>query len=494
MIVLASVGCMDGSPSSENTTNQDNRRDSNGPYQATGIKIGEVTDTSAIIWTRLTENPTRVGEDAPFPEIRYKYPDTGVWEPRDGRKNREVRVTYPEGFDVTNIEGAVPGIAGDVKVNYKPANSENWSTTGWEPVVVDHDFIRQFKLPGLIHNTLYDIVVESRTMATHKKGDSVKGTFRTAPASDDISTVLFTVTTGTAYGDRDLGPKGYKMYAAMSDLNSNFFVHTGDILYYDSYAKTPELARWHWDRMYSLPSNVEFHRKTPAYFIKDDHDTWMNDCWPGQETRFMGAFTFDQGLEIFIQEVPMSSKTYRTFRWGKDQQIWLVEGRDYRSPNNMPDGPEKTIWGVEQKTWFKNSVTASNATFKILISPTPIVGPDRENKRDNHSNKVFAHEGNEIRNFIAGQENMFVACGDRHWQYVSHDLKTGIHEFSCGPGSNEHAGGWKNDMIRPEHDYLNVTGGFLSVTIDRQEGTPTLFFRHHIVEGNTLNEVKFISI
>ena len=26
------------------------------PYQATGFKVGEVTDTSAIVWTRLTRN------------------------------------------------------------------------------------------------------------------------------------------------------------------------------------------------------------------------------------------------------------------------------------------------------------------------------------------------------------------------------------------------------------------------------------------------------
>ena len=45
----------------------------------------------------------------------------------------------------------------------------------------------------------------------------------------------------------------------------------------------------------------------------------------------------------------MGEQTYRTFRWGKDLQIWLVEGRDFRSPNNMPDGPDKTIWGAEQK-------------------------------------------------------------------------------------------------------------------------------------------------
>ena len=29
------------------------------PRQATGVKVGEVTDRSAIVWTRLTAEPTR---------------------------------------------------------------------------------------------------------------------------------------------------------------------------------------------------------------------------------------------------------------------------------------------------------------------------------------------------------------------------------------------------------------------------------------------------
>ena len=37
-------------------------------YFATGIKIGEVTSSRAIVWTRLTERPSRVGIEAPLPE------------------------------------------------------------------------------------------------------------------------------------------------------------------------------------------------------------------------------------------------------------------------------------------------------------------------------------------------------------------------------------------------------------------------------------------
>ena len=114
-----------------------------------------------------------------------------------------------------------------------------------------------------------------------------------------------------------------------------------------------------------------------SYFIKDDHDTWKNDCWPSMQSVYLGDFTFDQGKAIFLEQVPMGAKTYRTVRWGKDLQIWMVEGRDFRSPNTDPDGPDKTIWGAEQKAWFKRTVEESDATFRVLISPTPVVGPDR---------------------------------------------------------------------------------------------------------------------
>jgi alkaline phosphatase D len=281
---------------------------------------------------------------------------------------------------------------------------------------------------------------------------------------------------------------GYKFYLSSLKLDPDFFVHTGDILYYDGMGKTAGLARWHWDRMYSFPNNIECHRQVPSYFIKDDHDTWMNDCYPGQVTRFMGEFTYEQGTQIFLDEVPMGEKTYRTYRWGKDLQVWLMEGRDYRSPNPMPDGPEKTIWGKEQLDWLKSTVSTSDATFKVLISPTPIVGPDRENKNDNHANEGFQYEGELVRKFLSEQENMVTVCGDRHWQYVSQDAKTGLIEFSCGPGGDDHAGGWKQENRLSEHIYLNVVGGFMEGAVEHQDGTPRLIFRHYNPEGNLLNE------
>jgi len=460
-----------------------------GPYQATGIKIGEVTHDSAIIWTRLTEEAERIGNDAPLPVITYRDPKTNEIhpDPVSGKPDWDPIVAFPNGTSISTIEGAAAGTDGDVRIAWRPTDSTEWEYTEWQSVDSSLDYTRQFTLTGLSARTGYAIRVDSRD-PSGETGDSMTGSFRTAQIATDPSRVLFTVTTGSRYPQQDAPEGGYRMYNAMLDMTPDFFIHTGDILYYDELAKTDALARWHWQRMYSLATNVQFHRWVASYFIKDDHDTWRNDCWPSMYSPYMGKFTFEQGLDIFREQVPMGEKTYRTFRWGKDLQIWLVEGRDFRSANNDPDGPTKTIWGDEQKAWFKRTVAESDATFRLLISPTPVVGPDRPNKRDNHSNDVFAHEGNEIRAFMSKQPNMFVICGDRHWQYVSVDSKTRLREYSCGPTSDEHAGGWKQDNVLPEHEYLNVTGGFLSVEVVREGGRPFIAFRHYSVDGDLYNE------
>jgi alkaline phosphatase D len=153
----------------------------------------------------------------------------------------------------------------------------------------------------------------------------------------------------------------------------------------------------------------------------------------------------------------------------------------------MPDGPEKSIWGAEQKKWLMESLLASDADWKVLVSPTPIVGPDRPNKRDNHANVTFAHEGNEFRRFAQENlsENFFLACGDRHWQYHSVHPETGVQEFSCGPASDEHAGGSPGE--NPDyHKFHRVKGGFLSVKAARVEDTSRITFNLHAVDGSVV--------
>jgi alkaline phosphatase D len=184
----------------------------------------------------------------------------------------------------------------------------------------------------------------------------------------------------------------------------------------------------------------------------------------------------------------MSGQGYRTFRWGRDLQIWLTDGRDFRSPKKMGEGPKKTIWGEEQKEWFKRTVAESKATWKVLVSPTPIVGPDRRGKNDNHTNSGFQHEGDELRAWMQAHvpERFFIVCGDRHWQYHSVHPETKVREFSCGPASNSHASG--SPGFNPEyHRFHRIAGGFLAVTLRPEAGASVIRCEHRDVDGGVVH-------
>ena len=444
--------------------------------QATGVKVGEVTDTSAIIWTRMTENATRRAD--------------GIV-----RRARGKRAVPPEFLDPKELEGSVPGADGQVRVRYSangsalddPENAEGVSTTDWRPARAGNDYTNHFYLEGLQPATTYYFATDTRSLDTSVRHKPLRGSFETAPPADEYGDVTFTVITGQMYKDADHGD-GFMAYDSMAALDPKFIIPTGDTVYYDSddpTVTTIDLARYHWHRMYSYPKLIDFHLKVPTYFEKDDHDSYVDDGWPGLTRDFMGDFNFEQGLQVYAEQVPMSDLPYRTFRWGKGLQVWVVEGRDFRSRNDMPDGPDKSIWGARQKQWLKDTLLASDADWKVLISPTPIVGPDRTTKKDNHANVTFEHEGEEIRSFFQENlpDNFFVACGDRHWQYHSIHPDTKVHEFSSGPISDVHAGGTPGDNDE-YHQFHRVMGGYLSVQAKKQGGESTIAFRLHAVDGN----------
>ena len=265
------------------------------------------------------------------------------------------------------------------------------------------------------------------------------------------------------------------------------------ILYYDKVplCKNKAQARAKWNLMFAYRHNRRFHKVVGSYFMKDDHDTLKNDCWPGQK---YGDLTFDEGLSIFREQVCMDAKTYRTVRWGKDLQIWMTENRDYRSSNRDPDGPDKTILGKEQKSWLKKTMTESDATFKFLISPGPLVGPDKRGKKDNHANDVFAYEGQELRDFLAKMKNTYVICGDRHWQYCSVDPKTKVLEMGCGPINDEHSFGGDPGKKPKFHRYFGSRGGFLGITVDGDKAKAEWFSSNEPVTESGLPKVLHTEI
>jgi alkaline phosphatase D len=248
--------------------------------------------------------------------------------------------------------------------------------------------------------------------------------------------------------------------------------------------------------MYSLPTLHSCLRVVPGYWQKDDHDLYTDDGWPGLDNPKMLPFNFHQGQRIFREQTPsppLDQPLYRRFRWGADLEIFLPDSRDYRSANNAPDGPGKSIWGETQRRWLQDALRSSTARWKFLINPNPIVGPDHARKNDNHTNPAFATEGLEFRRWLKEnvEGSVVLMNGDRHWQYHSIDPEFGVEEFGCGPASDEHAVPPSRGEDKRYHRFLRVKGGFVAVTVNPKDRDQPLVVEHCDVDGNVVNRRAF---
>ena len=465
------------------------KKETNGPFFGNGFHNGWADQNSIVIWTRLTQNP-----EGNIDGTKFLIPTSKEHKQLDKEANAKniYKAQIPEGLTLDEMIGACPGSAGEVKLIYFPlTNSKNRVETEWIKVDNEKNFTTQWKLENLLPNTKYVVEIEARLNKKSKVSDKIEGAFRTPPTSESENDIEFCIVTCHDYWRKDT-TDGHKIYDVMMKLFPDFYVHTGDIEYYDKpepYAMTEELMRFKWDRLFALPLQRKFWSQVTTYFMKDDHDTLKDDAYPGMN---YGTVSWNRGLEIFDKEqFPSHDKFYKTIRWGKDLQIWITEGRNYRSKNNISDGSGKSIFGEEQKQWLFSTLKKSDATFKIIINANPILGPDRKNKRDNYSNSNWKYEGDEIREFLNQFDNVYMCNGDRHWQYVTHFDDTNLWEFSCGAGSDIHAGGWSQEDLRPEHRFLRVKGGFLRGHVSRENGIPTLTFQHYDVDGNVVHKEVF---
>lgn len=441
--------------------------------QATGVKIGEITPSSAIIWTRRTQSASRLVDG-----VRRRGHAPDAFAPKPDEK-------------VDGFEGACPGAAGYVRLQLEAVGSRaRKRTIDWVDLQASRDFTHQFRLTGLEAGTSYKFAVETAAAKGSRGDELLTGEFRTAPKEGEVAPVRFALSSCQIYCRMDRAD-GFQIYDSIEKRKPDFLLSCGDNVYYDSedpIANSETVARYHWQRMYSLGTLHSCLRKVPGYWQKDDHDVYADDGWPGYVAPKMGAFTFKQGQRIFREQVPSpveSEVLYRRFRWGTELEVWLPDSRDFRSPNTDPDGPAKSIWGAEQKKWLEQSLKASTARWKFLINPNPIVGPDHGRKKDNHANPAFATEGLEFRKWLkANVEGQVVLMnGDRHWQYHSVDPETGVEEFGCGPASDEHAVSPSGGENKQMHRFLRIKGGFVAVTVNPNH---ELVLEHCDVNGNAV--------
>lgn len=410
----------------------------------------------------------------------------------------------------------------------------------------ENDFIIKKKIDGLKSGTTYyyrlQFGAENDPLFT-----SETGTFKTLQGSEGDVKVSMAVVTGMNYYhfyfgryNRDMAYSGsdrvlgYPALKSILSLQPDYFIGTGDNVYFDhpnknnfdnavKRGKNPHPGRYggievldevgmrrKYHEQFVQPRFKDLFKEVSTYWEKDDHDYRFNDGDPYSDF----PITHDQGIRNFREQVPIvdpkdsNAKTYRTHRMSKDLQVWMLEGRDYRSANKMEDGPNKTLLGSEQVKWLKETLLESDASFKIIISPTPMVGPDDAYKTDNHVNlQGFRHEGDAIFKWLVDngflEKNLYIICGDRHWQY--HAMHpSGVEEFSTGAlvDNNSRAGRLAGDPKSTDPDSLikqfyvqddseSATGGFLLFEVERKNEIPTAAFKFYDEKANLLyQEIK----
>ncbi|MAS96731.1 MAG: alkaline phosphatase [Verrucomicrobiales bacterium] len=429
------------------------------PFAGQGIMVGEVSPDSAFIQVRLTKSDKLV-------------------------------------------DGELPGVEGIVEFTIEEEG---------DPILVDakaeNDFIARATFTDLKPGT--DYICKTRIGASSESLTAgPTATFRTNPGAEKEDSVSLVVVTGMNYakfhGDSRIdlkqhlienntelpphyeGPDkelGYPALEAILKMRPNHFVGTGDNVYYDTpdkpRAETTEELRKKWHEQFVQPRYRDLYAKVPTYWMIDDHDYRIDDGDNSGDYRP----TPDEGRNMMLEQLPVAAqgntdaKTYRTHRLNRDLQVWFPENRMYRDDNAKPDGPDKSIWGSEQKEWLKKTLSESDAKYKLLISPTPMIGPDDKRKTDNHTNiGGFRHERDEFFAWLKetglDKKNFYIVCGDRHWQYHSVD-STGIEEFSCGAlvDANARLGREPGDPASTDPDGLikqpymqnPASGGFLFI-------------------------------
>lgn len=459
-------------------------------YLAHGSMAGEVTENTVILQSRLTKSEKAQNKD----------------------------IMGKEGIARFEID-TLPDFSHPVYSSWKSACSDN-------------DFIVKIKVSDLKPGTCYYYRLEYGITGMYTKYGKVNS-FITLPGKKSDKDVSLVIVTGMNYSKFHYGTNsirenpvtrvytsqdknlGYPALATIAQMKPDYFVGTGDNVYYDypkqNRARTKEEMRHKWHEQFTQPGYIELFSNVGTYWEKDDHDYRFNDC----DTSGTEEPCHSLGKQIFLEQVPVvdpddpKAKTYRTYRLNKNLQIWLPEGRDYRSPNTISDGPDKSLWGKEQFAWLKETLLESDATFKILISPTPLVGPDDSYKTDNHANiNGFRYERDQFflwlkENGLIGN-NFFIVCGDRHWQYHSID-PSGIEEFACGalvdansragrlpgdPESTDPEATIKQPYVQGEGD---ESGGFMHMKVSVNEDIPTLYLSCYDEKGTVLYQIEKFS-
>jgi alkaline phosphatase D len=258
----------------------------------------------------------------------------------------------------------------------------------------EDDYTGQVVLTGLKPDTDYRYRVGSE-----------RGSFETAPAADDAEAVHLAFGGDVAGQNvcRDTG-EGFPIMETIRGLRPDVFIGLGDMIYADNACDpvgrygnpqvpgpgaAADLATFwaHWRYNRADAASRRLLASTSYVGVWDDHEV-VNDFGPLSDTRMTPPYTpgvhlLPIGLDAFLDYTPIAvapntpKRLYRSLRWGKHLELFVLDTRQYRDANAAMDSPDrpKTMLGREQLTWLKESLAASDATWKVIVSSVPMSIP-----------------------------------------------------------------------------------------------------------------------
>ncbi|MEM8933623.1 MAG: alkaline phosphatase D family protein, partial [Acidobacteriota bacterium] len=278
----------------------------------------------------------------------------------------------------------------------------------------DADATIAVEIDGLTPDTAY------RYRFVTDDGAAVEGRFRTPTTADADRAVAFVVggdVGGQAFcRHRD---KGYAIFRAAAAAGAagappDFFIANGDMIYADGICPAegpggfpnvpggfPSIADvdWtsdivldvfldHWRYNRTDVHSRDFFSRVPVYVQWDDHEV-INDFgapwarWPVAPEREGYGRMVELGRDALFAWNPIRRhpdephRLYRSFRWGRHVELFLLDARSYRSRNDVADEPGagKTLLGDAQRRWLLDGLKASDATWKIVSSDVPLSIP-----------------------------------------------------------------------------------------------------------------------
>jgi len=221
----------------------------------------------------------------------------------------------------------------------------------------------------------------------------------------------------------------FRVFQAMRGRNADIFLYLGDTIYADlgqPRATTLDEYRQKYRRNRQDAALRAYLASTSTWVVWDDHEVANNF---GSEHPRLAT-----GLRAFLEAWPIRTpagqptRLYRSLRWGRTAEIFILDTRQHRSSAAAPDGPGKTMLGVAQKQWLLDGLQRSAAAIKVVASSVAL----RYASRDSWVG--YARERDEILRFIRDhqiQNVLFLAADVHYAALIQHP--EGLHEAIAGP-------------------------------------------------------------